>query len=449
MIYVLNFFSLKSDIQRRFPVTIYNQLLERTHTFLNRERRKLKSIKQSKLNTLRKNNPQDFHLRGNFEENNFNNFYYLNVDSNQYFVTYLDEIDLNDFSYNDFSSDNSANFVDFSVKVSQLMPLNRQPDLSNQVNSRTKCNRHFDKRRRKCSSRGVSRKPNVCHPTHCPIDLSSRNVTPEDEATLLSKGTSFFPVPRDINWHKCRLNWQSFVDKIRWADFHFDRNSGDVSNNSYILDDNLGPFKVKTNTRAPVSKDIALETVLATIENKLFDADRARRHPVSNLSKSEHIMLHQLRISKDIVIRLQDKCSRFVILDRTDYIDKVEWNLGDGSFDLLPSDLSLAYYQIVKDWGTKWVNNGEITQPLLDCILNVRAKPGKNYDLIKTHKPNNPIRLITSGNGTVVENLSVFTEYFYILVLRKSHRSSQILQLSWKKLKISIIVFRHFLQERY
>ena len=121
-------------------------------------------------------------------------------------------------------------------------------------------------------------------------------------------------------------------------------------------------------------------------------------------------MLHQLRTSKDIFIRLQDKGSRFVILDRTDYIDKVESNLGDGSFDLFPSDPSLAYYQIVKDWGTKWVNKGEITQPLLDCILNVRAKPGKNYGLIKTHKPNNPIRLITSGNGTVVENLSVLTE---------------------------------------
>ena len=99
-------------------------------------------------------------------------------------------------------------------------------------------------------------------------------------------------------------------------------------------------------------------------------------------------MLHQLRASKDIVIRLQDKGSRFVILDRTDYIDKDESNLADSSLDLLPSDPSLAYYQIVKDWGTKWVNKGEITQPLLDCILNVRAKPGKNYGLIKTHKPN-------------------------------------------------------------
>ena len=31
--------------------------------------------------------------------------------------------------------------------------------------------------------------------------------------------------------------------------------------------------------------------------------------------------------------------------------------------------------------------------------------------MIKTHKPNNPIRLITSGSGTAVENL-LFTEYF-------------------------------------
>ena len=45
-------------------------------------------------------------------------------------------------------------------------------------------------------------------------------------------------------------------------------------------------------------------------------------------------------------------------------------------------------------------------------IINSDAKPGKNYGLIKTHKPNYPIRLITSGNGTAVKNLSLFTEYF-------------------------------------
>ena len=152
--------------------------------------------------------PQHSYFRGNFEENNSNNFYYSYADFNQNFVTCLDKIDFNDFSYNDFLSDNSTNFVDFSVNVSQPMPLNQQPDLSNQVNFRIKCNKRFDERRRKRSSIGDRHKPNVFHPTHCPIDLSSRNITSEDKTILLSKGPSFCPVPREINWHKCHLDWQ-------------------------------------------------------------------------------------------------------------------------------------------------------------------------------------------------------------------------------------------------
>ena len=104
-------------------------------------------------------------------------------------------------------------------------------------------------------------------------------------------------------------------------------------------------------------------------------------------------------------MRLQDKGSRFVILDRQDYIDKVKSNLNDGSFYVLPSDPSIILNEAVKNWG-------EIAEHLLDCILNSKARPGTNYVLIKTHKPGNSIRLITSGIGTAVENLSAFTEYF-------------------------------------
>ena len=263
---------------------------------------------------------------------------------------------------------------------------------------------------RKHPYRRGSHQSDRLHPTHRPIDLSSKTDTPVDEINLLSKGPSFCPIPRDINWYKCRQDWQAFVDKMRWADFHFDREHIDTINTSDTVVD-LGPFKVKSHTRAPISEEIALETFLATVENTLFDADRASYEPKSNIWKAENKALCKLRSSKDLVVRLQDKGSRFVILDRNDYIDKVERNLNDGSFDILGSDPSLSYYHIVKDWGDKWVEKGEITQPLVDCILNVNARPGKNYGLIKTHKPNNPIRLITSGNGTAVENLSLFTEY--------------------------------------
>ena len=165
--------------------------------------------------------------------------------------------------------------------------------------------------------------------------------------------------------------------------------------------------------------------------------------------KSEHKTLHQLRTSKDIVVRLQDKGSRFVILDRTDYIDKVESNLNDGSFDLLPADLSSFYYQMVMDWGVKRVHKGEITQPLSDYIINSDAKPGKNYGLIKTHKPNNPIRLITSGNGTAVENLSLFTEYFLHPCVKKEPQILIDTTALLKKVEDINHRFRHFLQVLY
>ena len=123
---------------------------------------------------------------------------------------------------------------------------------------------------------------------------------------------------------------------------------------------------MKSNKRAPISKDIALETFLATVENKLFDIKRARTRPISNLSKLERTAMNQLRSSNDIFVRLQDKGSRFVILDRQDYVDKVESNLNDGSFDVLPSDPSIIFTEVVKNWGEEWIKNSEIAEPLLD-----------------------------------------------------------------------------------
>ena len=85
----------------------------------------------------------------------------------------------------------------------------------------------------------------------------------------------------------------------------------------------------------------------------------------------------------------------------------------------MPSDPSITFNEAVKNWGEQWINKGEIAEPFLDCILNSKARPGRNYGLIKTHKPGNPIRLITSGIGTAVENLSAFTEYFLYPCVRK------------------------------
>ena len=59
--------------------------------------------------------------------------------------------------------------------------------------------------------------------------------------------------------------------------------------------------------------------------------------------------------------------------------------------------------------------------------------------MIKTHEPNNPIRLITSGNGTAVKNLSLFTGYFLHPYVKKEPQILIDTTALSKKLKILIV----------
>ena len=43
-------------------------------------------------------------------------------------------------------------------------------------------------------------------------------------------------------------------------------------------------------------------------------------------------------------------------------------------------------------------------------IVNDDARPAKNKPLYKTHKNGVPVRLLTSGNGSATENLSLYVE---------------------------------------
>ena len=44
-------------------------------------------------------------------------------------------------------------------------------------------------------------------------------------------------------------------------------------------------------------------------------------------------------------------------------------------------------------------------------ITPTNSTPGKMYGLVKTHKVNNPVRVITSGCNTAIESLSIYIEH--------------------------------------
>ena len=61
-------------------------------------------------------------------------------------------------------------------------------------------------------------------------------------------------------------------------------------------------------------------------------------------------------------------------------------------------------------WIEKWKRNGVLNYSWSRFIKPSKSTPGKMYGLVKTHKEGNPVRVITSGCGTAIENLSIFIE---------------------------------------
>ena len=109
-------------------------------------------------------------------------------------------------------------------------------------------------------------------------------------------------------------------------------------------------------------------------------------------------------------MRQQDKGNPFAIVDKeTDKI-KAKEQLDRSSFIKLNQDPTNDHIKLVKEWAVKWFNLTELSKDWMKYIINEKANPGKNATLYNTHKTGIPVRLLTSGYNTPIENLSRFIE---------------------------------------
>ena len=102
------------------------------------------------------------------------------------------------------------------------------------------------------------------------------------------------------------------------------------------------------------------------------------------------------------------KGSRFVVLDTNNYIEKGEHQINRSFFDKFDADPSHQSKEKVNNWLEKWSNN--ITDEWKEFIRPDKCNAGKMYGMVKTHKTDNPVRVITSGCNTAVEKLSILVE---------------------------------------
>ena len=171
-------------------------------------------------------------------------------------------------------------------------------------------------------------------------------------------------------------------------------------------------IKKTSRWKAPTSRFPELELFLESVKKDLFDPNNIRSIP-DNLSPGERKALSTLRDVDGLTIKIQDKGSKFVVIDKEVYDAKMKEQLENPlHYEKIDSDPSTEFVDVISQWGKKWLERGQISEEIAQWVTNKNAKPGKAFGTIKTHKEGNPLRLITSCCGTAIENLSAFTEFY-------------------------------------
>ena len=107
------------------------------------------------------------------------------------------------------------------------------------------------------------------------------------------------------------------------------------------------------------------------------------------------------------VIRVQDKGSRFVVLDTNSCIKKFEHQI-NSSFETFDAQASPKFKEKINNWLEKWSDN--ITDEWKEFIRPDNCNNDEMYSMVKTYKSDKPVRVITSGCNTVIEKLSISVE---------------------------------------
>ena len=143
------------------------------------------------------------------------------------------------------------------------------------------------------------------------------------------------------------------------------------------------PLPSKSRSHVNYRKDKtninSLETFIELVENGIFKPDNYRRIK-SNFTKEEREALKNIQRDSTRSYRIQDKGSRFVILDNDDYIEKTDYQLRRSSFSELNDDLSNDFEINVIMWIEKWKRNGVLNDswsrfikpsyaPLVKCMV--------------------------------------------------------------------------------
>ncbi|KAK3735298.1 hypothetical protein QZH41_000232 [Actinostola sp. cb2023] len=191
--------------------------------------------------------------------------------------------------------------------------------------------------------------------------MSSKNLS-KNEMSVLSKGLNFAPAPRKIPVEKFVIETESSISGL-----------------------------------SPKAK--------SDIRNKVTNILASAKLPANNLTKDEKSAIRTLRDDKDIIILKADKGNATVVMDRTEYDNKIENMLSDTkTYKILPRDPAKSCETKLKAMLSKMKDKFQDSTYRSLCTTD--AITPRLYGVPKIHKVDTPLRPIISYIGSTTYQLS-------------------------------------------
>lgn len=245
------------------------------------------------------------------------------------------------------------------------------------------------------------------------FNFSKIKLTHED-LTLLNRGLGFIPTPTKIN--KTQLIKDINRLERRLQIFYFfgsdpDCEAGETNRDRMSFLKTLG----RTSTWSPDYPNPFITTFTTSLYKKML---KIKRNSVpSNLSAGEKLALTKLKNDHSIVIKKCDKGGGIAIMDRSDYIAKINGMLSDTKvYQEVGVDNTVPKKKISDDL-IKYAfrPRNQISAKQLNNIVKQKTKTPHFYGLPKVHKPNCPLRpIISQINGPAADINHIVDKYLEV-----------------------------------
>lgn len=238
-------------------------------------------------------------------------------------------------------------------------------------------------------------------------NLTSLELT-EHHKVIFSLGQKFCPTPKSANWSEFETAIDNWSYLLRYAVYYHNKpQSANALDYERIL--------VKRTHRRPInnSGQPALELFIQKVRNDLL-TQRPKKYIASNISSELQSALREMKFwekDQNIIIRPYDKGQGYFIDYKLNYRERIVKELQSDLYEMIieQSTMYIEVVDIISSWCCKWENEHRLTPTLCQWITpDATRRPGFIYMNYKRHKPqsNFPGRLITSGVGSLTENLS-------------------------------------------